>query len=161
MVSVAVVGPSMSGKTHLTYLLSGLPSISTAVYGETLAAICLKTDVNAVPWHIWDTPAFTDDAWPAQAIVDEAMVVVVCWDGRRDMDPSDYTSVFGADRCIIALTRSLYAGANLACARTYMSTTTSVGALVPVVQAALGVGYLVRQISNLVRSTESGSSGLA
>lgn len=148
----------MSGKTHTACMMSGLPTLESAVYNETLAASCLKTDVNGVPWHIWDTPAYSDDGWPAHAVVAEAMVVVVCWDGRRDMNPSDYTSTFGTDRCIIALTRSVYAGANLACARSYLSTTTSVGALVPVVHAALNVVHLVQSVSRIAQhSTEPGS----
>jgi len=157
MVSVAVVGPSMSGKTHLSYMLSGLPYISRSVYNETLAASCLKTDVNGVPWHIWDTPAYTTEAWAAAAVVHEAMVVVVCWDGRRDMDPSDYTSAFGTDRCVIALTRSLYAGANLSCARTYFSTTTTAGALVPIVKAVTSTVQLVRAVDHTIARSESGS----
>jgi hypothetical protein len=157
MVSVAVIGPPMSGKTHLTYMLSGLPYIARSVYNETLAASCLRTDVNGVPWHIWDTPAYTPDAWAAEAVVDEAMVVVVCWDGRRDMDPSDYTSAFGTDRCVIALTRSVYAGANLSCARAYLSTTTAAGTLVPVVQASTSVVQLVRAIDKTIARSESGS----
>jgi hypothetical protein len=73
------------------------------------------------------------------------------------MDPSDYTSAFGTDRCVIALTRSVYAGANLSCSRAYLSTTTASGTLVPVVQSSTSVVQLVRAIDKTTSRSESGS----
>lgn len=152
MVSVTVVGPSMSGKTHVCVMLSGLSCVSSALYNETLGVNMLKTDVNGIPWHIWDTPAYSCEGWAGRSAVDDSDVVVVCHDGSRNCNPCDIVKACDPNKCVIALTRSPYAGANLSYVKDYFCTTTSEGSLVPVVAAFTTPTELVHTISRMPRA---------
>ena len=134
----------MSGKTHLCVMLAGLP---TSRYHETCGTHCLKTDVNGVPWHIWDTPAYQKHSWPAESVVAAADIVVVCCDGTRGVNPCECVQQLGPERCIIALTRTCYAGANLSYVLDYLKMTTLDGSLVPIVPVYDNVCRLVHAIS--------------
>jgi hypothetical protein len=157
MVSVVVVGPAISGKTHLCVMLAGLPTVPVSVYNETCSTNYLKTDVNGVPWHIWDTPRYEVSGWVAEEVAAEASVVVVCHDGRRLVNPCELVRQFGVDRCVIALTRTELAGANLSWCSDYYRTVTSSGTLVPVIQAYHSPMPLIGHIS---RSAVQGDSGV-
>lgn len=147
MVSVVIVGPPMSGKTHLSMMLSGLEVLPRSAYNETCSTDCLKVDVNDSPWHIWDTPRFEGSDWPADAVAREADVIVVCHDGTRDSNPCNLIEHFGADRCIVALTRHGLAGSNLSWAVRYLSTLTTAATLVPIIPAYNDTSHLTHYIS--------------
>ena len=148
MVSVAVVGPAMSGKTHLCTMLAGLNCLPNSCYNETCSTSFLKADVNGVPWHIWDTPRYVSVGWPADHVAEQCDVIVVCHDGAKDSNPCALARELDTDKCIIALTRNPYAGINLAWAWDYYSTTTSAGALVPVVASAEDAYSLIHCIQS-------------
>ena len=149
MVSIAVVGPPMSGKTHLCVMLAGLPTTSRSVYNETCGVHYLKSDIDSVPWHIWDTPSYTSTGWPGAHTASEAQVVVVCHDGRRLENPCEIVRKLGVDKCIIALTCTPLASTDLSYAMDYLSTTTRYGGLVPVVLAVHTVGRLISAIQSV------------
>lgn len=151
MVSIAVVGPSMSGKTHLCLMLAGLNSTPASVHRETCGTNFLKVEVDNTPWHIWDTPAFEESGWAATDVANEANVIVICHDGRYDCDPCRYVRHFGTDRCIIALTRSQFAGMNLSWSIDYFRIAgTPTLQVVPVVQASSDVSRLICTIMSNV-----------
>ena len=135
MVSIVVVGKSMSGKTHLCMMLSGLASAPPSIYADTRGTNFLKLDVNDRPWHVWDTPAYEESGWSAESIANEADIIVICHDGTRGDNPCYFLDVFGPSRCIIALVRTPFAGANLSWASDYFRRLTWNGSLVPVVHA--------------------------
>ena len=147
MVSVVVVGPAISGKTHLCVMMAGIATVPASVYNDTVSTNYLKMDVNGVPWHIWDTPRYEVSGWVAEDVAAEASVVVVCHDGRRLVNPCELVRQFGVDRCVIALTRTALAGANLSWSMDYYRTVTSSGTLVPVVAAYHSPLELIGHIS--------------
>ena len=157
MVSIAVVGPSMSGKTHLCVMLAGLPSVEASVYNATRGIGYLKSDVDDTPWHIWDTPCYERSGWPGGQVVMEADVVVVCHDGRRVADPCALVRDMGVDKCVLALTRTPLAGADLSYTLDYFRLTTSRGTLVPVVPTFDGAGRLVATLKGRVGARPEGS----
>ena len=133
MVSLAVVGPSMSGKTTLCMQLAGLDA--TTVH-ETCAANYLCVDVDGTEWHIWDTPSVNkvtemSNGWAGEGVVEEASIVVVCHDGRRDSSPMPLVHACGIDKSILALTRGPSAAADVSYTLDYLRTTRSDGSLVP------------------------------
>lgn len=157
MVSVVVVGPAISGKTHLCVMMAGMLPVPASVYNNTVSTNYLKMDVNGTPWHIWDTPRYEVSGWAAEDVAAEASVVVVCHDGRRHMNPCDLVRQFGVDRCVIALTRTELAGANISWSMDYYRTVTSSGTLVPVVAAYHSPQELIAHIS---RRTAVAPAGL-
>lgn len=161
MVSVAVVGPPMSGKTHLCVMLSGLPTAIRSVYNETCGVHYLKADVDSVPWHIWDTPSYVDIGWAGAHTASEAHVIVVCHDGRRGENPCDLVRKLGVDKCIIALTCTPLAGADLSYAIDHLRTTTSRGCLVPIVPALDTSGRLIGTIRSIVARSPEGLATLS
>ena len=155
MVSLVVVGPPMSGKTHLCVRLAGLPSAQQGVYNDTRSIDYLKTDIDGRPWHIWDTPAYEQSGWAGTEIIDTADVIVVCHDGRRRSNPCDIIADMDANKCIIALTRTPVAGANLSYMVQYFRTTTSYGTLLPVVNTYHSPAALVSVIKSLAPPEDS------
>lgn len=161
MVSVAVVGPPMSGKTHLCVMLSGLPTASRSVYNETCGVHYLKTDVDSVPWHIWDTPSYVDIGWAGAHTAGEAQVVVVCHDGRRGENPCELAKKLNVDKCIIALTCTPLAGADLSYTLDHLRTTTRYGSLVPIVPAIETPGRLIGAIQSVAARSPTGLAALS
>ena len=151
----------MSGKTHLCVMLAGLPTVVPSVYNETCSTNYLKTDVNTVPWHIWDTPRYEVSGWVAEDVAAAANVVVICHDGRRLVNPCELVRQFGIDRCVIALTRTALAGANLSWCVDYYRTVTSHGALVPIIPAYHSPMALISHISRRHRCDGTGDLGAA
>ena len=134
MVSVVVVGPAMSGKTHLCLTLAGVPS----TFGQTCCASYLSIEVNDSEWHIWDTPRgapsdMLDSRWLAKDILLEADVVLVCHDAQAGSNPMQYVRACGASRCIIVLTRGTSALNDLSYFYDYLTTSAQPGKLVPIV----------------------------
>lgn len=146
MVSIAVVGHAMSGKTHLCMMIAGLQDNSPHLYADTCSTSFLKVDVNRVPWHIWDTPSYEENSWIADNVVSEANIVIICHDGSRSHDPCHLIQRFGADRCMIALTRTYMAGNDLTWVIPYMRCTTSAGTLVPVINAFQSADALISAV---------------
>ena len=142
MACIVVVGPATSGKTTTCFELSGV----TGPLAVTYCAHYIATEVNGVEWHIWDTPSISDTDWAAEAVLTEADVVVVCYDGRAGEGPLPIVRRCGANRCVIALTRG--AVSYVSCAVQYLRETRHDGTLVPV--ALLGV-ELIDAISSVIR----------
>lgn len=136
MLSIVLVGPTMSGKTRLCMELGQQHSSSTV--GTTRSTSSIVLTVNGAEWHIWDTPAVcaadlaTGGPWIAHDVLDEADVVVVCHDGRSDSSPIPLVRACGPDRCIIARTRGAASYHDLSYFMDYLRTTTSSGRLVPI-----------------------------
>ena len=145
MVSIVVVGPSMSGKTTLCSTLVGLPpSSSSHDRMQTRSCFYLLMEVDNTPWHVWDTPALSnaDDigrGWPGEGALSEADIVVVCHDGRH-AGPMALVRACGPDRCVIALTRSQCAAVDVSYTAEYLATLCTDGSLVP---RARGHGMLM------------------
>ncbi len=136
----------MSGKTTLCMMLAGLDT--TAVH-ETCASNYLCVDVDDVEWHIWDTPAVNNVSemhagWAGEGVVEEATVVVVCHDGRRDSSPMPLIRACGVDNAILALTRGPAAAADVSYMLDYMRTTRTDGSLVPRAATAAEVLVYIR-----------------
>lgn len=160
MVSVAVLGPSMSGKTHLCVMLAGIEHDLKSVYSETCGVNYLKVDINDKPWHIWDTPAFERTGWAAEEVAFECDILIICHDGRHESNPCDLVDKFGADRCIIALTRSPFAGCNLFWVFNYFRLASNLDlSLVPVVHVTDDPTALVAAILSHPRARKGDSGG--
>ena len=115
MVSVVVVGPSMSGKTTLCRQLLGMDCMQP--HHATLSCYYLTASVNGCEWHVWDTPALEtaadiDKGWPGEEVLAEADVVLVCHDGRY-VDPMALVEACGTSRCIVVLTKSERSGLDM------------------------------------------------
>ena len=149
----------MSGKTHLCVMLAGLPSVEPSVYNSTRGIAFLKSDVDDVPWHIWDTPSYNRSGWVGSEVVLDADQVVVCHDGRRLADPCSLIRDMGVDKCVLALTRTPLAGADLSYVMDYFRLTTSRGTLVPVVPTFDGVARLVSVLKGRVGARPAGLDG--
>ena len=64
----------------------------------------------------------------------ECDIIVVCHDGRHESNPCDVVAQFGTDRCIIALTRSMFSSCNVFWVFDYFRTGTHIDmSVVPVV----------------------------
>ena len=147
----------MSGKTHLCVMLAGLPSVQASVYNATRGIGYLKSDVDDTPWHIWDTPYYERTGWTGAQVVMDADVVVVCHDGRRAANPCTLIRYMGVDKCVLALTRTPLAGADLSYMLDYFCLTTSRGTLVPVVPTFDGAARLVAVLKSRVGARPTGS----
>jgi energy-coupling factor transporter ATP-binding protein EcfA2 len=148
MVSVVVVGPSMSGKTTLCSALAGMHDTTIPAFDETCSCYYYTTVANGREWHIWDTPSISapheiEHGWAGEDTLREADVVVVCHDGHHS-SPMPLVRECGIDRCIIALTRGPAAAVDVSYAVEYITTTCSNGMLVP---RACSRGELVACIS--------------
>lgn len=161
MVSVAVVGPPMSGKTHLCVMLAGLRTAVRSLYNETCGVHFLKSDVDSVPWHIWDTPSYTDTGWAGLHTAHEAQVIIVCHDGRRGENPCTVVHKLGVDKCIIALTRTPQASADLTYVLDYLRMATSCGSVVPIVPAFDVHGRLISTIQSVASRLPAGLEALS
>lgn len=129
MVSVVIVGPSISGKTTLCHQLAGYtPPTNHTV---TLSCYYLTAMVNNLEWHVWDTPALpetgdTDAGWPGEDVLQEANIVLVCHDGRY-ANPMNIVDKCGRDRCIIVFTKENGAELDLSYFLTYLQGTACFG----------------------------------
>ena len=135
MVSVAVVGPPMSGKTTLCCRLANCNVYPQQAFQATCSCSYLTVCVGGDEWHIWDTPGLvTPDAilqgWAGHACLNEADVVLVCHDGRH-ANPMELVKACGADRCVIVLTKGPGAIFDISYIGSYLTTTTRSGFPVP------------------------------
>ena len=134
MVSVVVIGPSMSGKTTLCSRLVGFGDDEMALQ-QTRSCSYMTMEVDNRTFHIWDTPALTTEdeitqGWPGEGALEEADVVIVCHDGRH-VGPMALVQACGPSRCIVALTRTAYAAMDVSYCLEYLRTTCDDGSLVP------------------------------
>ena len=159
MLSVVVVGPSMSGKTRLCMSLSEQHSSSL---GTTCSASSVCISVNDREWHVWDTPAVlaaeivnSSESWLAHDVLREANVVVVCHDGRPESKgPIPLVRACGVDRCIIVRTRGSSSYHDLPFFLDYLKTSTSDGSLVPIVNPGADLLYSVNRLALSQRQTK-------
>ncbi len=152
MVSVAVVGPPMSGKTTLCCRLANCEIVPNPAFQETFSCSYLTVCVGGDEWHIWDTPGLsTPDAilegWAGHACLNEADVVLVCHDGRHS-NPMELVEACGADRCVIVLTKGPGSIFDISYIGSYLTTTTRFGFPVPRVCSTAGIFTSVKAVIN-------------
>lgn len=143
MVSVVVVGPAMSGKTTLCGDIVGLGRDARPVFAETCSASYLSVLIDGVEYHVWDTPRLDSidsmrRGWVGENALDEADIVIVCHDGRH-AGPVPLVNACGPDRCIVALTKSGAAAADISYLVDYLRTVRSDSRLVPRVRGRAGL----------------------
>lgn len=151
MVSIAVVGPSMSGKTTVCSMLAGMSTGDPPGFNVTCSCSYLTVVARGIEWHIWDTPSLDsaediECGWAGEDVLNEADIVVVCHDGRH-ASPMHLVDACGRDRCIIALTRGPAAAIDVAYALDYIRSPCSNGTLVP---RAYGLSALLMWIESLI-----------
>ena len=151
MLSIVLVGPSMSGKTHVCLSLAQQHCTNT---GTTQSASHISINVNGKEWHIWDTPGVTieqlngNTPWIAQDILNEADVIVICYDGRTSYNPVLYAKACGVERCIILRTRGAQPCHDLWFFFDYLRMTTKRGQLVPIVSMNAWFFCVIRQVAS-------------
>ena len=166
MLSVVIVGPSMSGKTRLCMSLSNQHSSSL---GTTCSASSVCISVNDAEWHIWDTPAVlaaeitdTCQSWLAHDVLREANIVVVCHDGRPESKgPMPLVRACGIDRCIIVRTRGSSSYHDLSFFLDYLKTSTSDGMLVPIVNPGVDLLHSISRLASSQRRTKDSQGFVA
>lgn len=150
MVSVAVVGPPMSGKTTMCCRLANCAVDSYPAFQVTCSCSYLTVCVGGDEWHIWDTPGLVTPAailqgWAGHACLDEADVVLVCHDGRH-ANPMELVEACGADRCVIALTKGSGAIFDISYIGSYLTTTTRLGFSVPRAHSVAGIYTAIKAV---------------
>ena len=150
MVSVAVVGPPMSGKTTLSCRLADCAMDPYPLFQATCSCSYLTVCVGDNEWHIWDTPGLETpgaivDGWAGHACLSEADVVIVCHDGRH-ANPMELVEACGADRCVIALTKGPGAIFDISYIGSYLTTRTRAGFLVPRAHSKAGIYTAIKAV---------------
>lgn len=151
MVSIVLIGPAMSGKTHLCLTLA---QQNCTCVGKTQSASHISINVNDEEWHVWDTPSVSADeitsnsSWIGHDVLSEADVVIVCHDGRTLCNPMHYVKACGTDRCIILRTRGAQACHDLWFLSEYLQQVTSFGQLVPLISLDSTFYYTIRQVAS-------------
>jgi len=151
MVSIVVVGPSMSGKTTVCSMLAGMYMEDPHGFNVTCSCSYLTVVSSGTEWHVWDTPGLESPAdiergWAGEDVLAEADVVVVCHDGRHT-SPMHLVDACGRDRCVIALTRGPAAAVDIAYALDYLRSPCSNGSLVPRASGSAQLLMCIKQLS--------------
>ena len=151
MTSIVFIGPAMSGKTHMCLALA---EQSCACIGKTQSTSHVSVSVNNAEWHFWDTPSASahdithDESWIGHDVLNEADVVIVCYDGRSSCNPMEYVQACGIDRCIILRTRGAQPCHDLWFLPMYLQHVTSHGQLVPLISLDSTFYCTIRQVSS-------------